>query len=578
MPPNVRLRSPFGGAPAGLPIRFPWRSVLLLAALSLLPRLWLSVTRAIDYDGYWHVFVAGQDRWENFIAGVWSNAHPPLFYLLLRGAMAFGRTELSFRLVSLLAGLGAVIAGARLAWRVGRNATVAVWAAAAFASCFAPVVLSCEVRSYMLALFFILVSFGGYLELLDGSESHRSARATAVFAGGACAAVCSHYFAFLYLLACLLLTAVVATVNPAVRARAWHRARSDRGSLAWWGALLALVGGLALVHAAYRAPRLNHLALYMFEPGGREPLTRFLARNLVAEFNLFSPLALATDAPSSAAVGLAAALALAGVWWLRKLRRADRVAALLPAGGFLTILLLITGASAAGRYPFGGAMRQQSILFPFLVLSASGLAAGVFSKLATVPRALCGIVLFLGLAVNSARQLPTYESYYPASFAEADRTLTRSFPETKLLYTDQFGVVAFFSRRFEWDWSYRLRVPGDPELLWYRIRRGRETLDVVEDRARWVARLDATPLYRSLRSALRVASSRCLVVYRLVPSEGAGFGADEPKERIERAARAAGLRLGREVQFGSNRLLEVCLPEPALPASVGRGGEPAAIP
>jgi 4-amino-4-deoxy-L-arabinose transferase-like glycosyltransferase len=184
VPPNVPPRSPFGGAPARRPIRFPCRGVILVAVLSLLPRLWISATRAIDYDGYWHVFVAGQDRWENFIAGVSSNAHPPLFYLFLRGAMAFGRTELSFRLVSLLAGVGAVIAGAGLAWRIGRNAMVAVWAAAAFASCFAPVVLSCEVRSYMLALFFILVSFGGCLELLDGSESHQPARSTASSWGG----------------------------------------------------------------------------------------------------------------------------------------------------------------------------------------------------------------------------------------------------------------------------------------------------------------------------------------------------------------------------------------------------------
>jgi hypothetical protein len=573
--PNFPPRSPLSGVSARRPNRFPWLSVLLLGVLSLLPRLWLSATRAIDYDGYWHVFVAGQDRWANFIAGVWSNAHPPLFYLLLRGVMAFGRAELSFRLVSLLAGLGAVIAGARLAWRMGRNAMVTAWAAAAFASCFAPVVLSIEVRSYMLALFFILVSFGGYLDLLDGSESRPPPRATAVFVGGAGAAVCAHYFALLYLLACLLLTAVVALVNPAVRARVAHRARSHRRMFVWSGAFLALVGGLALVHAAYRAPRLNHLTLYMFESDGRETLTRFLARNLLAEFNLFSPLALSTDTPV-AAVGLAAALALAAVWWLRRLRQADRVAALLPAGAFLTILLLIIGASIAGRYPFGGAMRQQSILFAFLVPSMSGLSAGLLSKLGTFARALCGMVLFLGLAVNSARQLPTYESYYPASFVEADRALSASFPGATLLYTDQFGVVAFFSRRFDWEWSYRMRVPGDPELLWYRLRRGRDTLDVVEDRTRWVARLDATPLlYRSLRSALRAASSRCLVLYRLVPPEVTGFGADEPQERIERAARAEGLALGREVRFGSNRLLEVCLPEPAPSASAGRGGEPA---
>jgi uncharacterized membrane protein len=165
---------------------------------------------------------------------VWSNAHPPLFYLLLRGALILGRTELLFRLVSLMAGLGAVIVGAWLTWRVGRSSTMAVWAAAALGFCLVPVALSCEVRSYMLALFFILVSFAGYLDLLDGPESKKPTLAMVLFAGGGCAAISSHYFAFLYLLACLLLTAVVVILNPAARRRVLNLVATNRRLFGWW--------------------------------------------------------------------------------------------------------------------------------------------------------------------------------------------------------------------------------------------------------------------------------------------------------------------------------------------------------
>jgi hypothetical protein len=251
------------------------------------------------------------------------------------------------------------------------------------------------------------------------------------------------------------------------------------------------------------------------------------------------------------------------------LRWSRRLTSLLPFGAFLTILGLIIGASLAARYPFGGEMRQQSILFPFLILSFGGLAASVLSRLSRIPATVCGALLVLGLAVNAARQLPKWATYYPASFAEADRVLANSFPGTRVMYTDQFGVVAFFSRHFDWRWSYVKRVAGSPELLLYRLKRGNATLDVFYDRTRWVARFDRTPLfYRSLRSALEASSSACLVVYRLVPAEGAGLGIDEPEESIERAARAIGLRLGRDVRFGSNRLVEVCR-GPRAPSASG---------
>ena len=52
--------------------------LVLIALISAVPRLLLGASQFIEYDGYWHVFIAQQDRWSNFWEDIRVNAHPPL--------------------------------------------------------------------------------------------------------------------------------------------------------------------------------------------------------------------------------------------------------------------------------------------------------------------------------------------------------------------------------------------------------------------------------------------------------------------------------------------------------------------
>ena len=71
--------------------------VLALTAGAL---VFLGSREFIGYDSYWHVFIARQDRWPNFWREVRDNAHPPLFYLMLRlSAYWLGPHMLVYRLV-----------------------------------------------------------------------------------------------------------------------------------------------------------------------------------------------------------------------------------------------------------------------------------------------------------------------------------------------------------------------------------------------------------------------------------------------------------------------------------------------
>jgi hypothetical protein len=59
--------------------KFPPGPILIFIALAAaLPRLLLGASQFIEYDGYWHVFIAQQDNWASFWADIYANAHPPL--------------------------------------------------------------------------------------------------------------------------------------------------------------------------------------------------------------------------------------------------------------------------------------------------------------------------------------------------------------------------------------------------------------------------------------------------------------------------------------------------------------------
>ena len=89
--------------------------LLLISLAAAAPRLYLGATQFIEYDGYWHVFIAMQDDWGRFWEEYQANFHPPLYYLLLKLSLWFGRSVLIYRAVSIIAGVAAVFAVGKIA-------------------------------------------------------------------------------------------------------------------------------------------------------------------------------------------------------------------------------------------------------------------------------------------------------------------------------------------------------------------------------------------------------------------------------------------------------------------------------
>src|SRR5260370_11368589 len=94
----------------------------------------LATRQYVGYDSFWHVFIARQESWRNFWREVQDNAHPPLFYLLLKAAFALlGNSLLVYRLWSIFGIAVSTVLLARLTCRLTRNAPLGIVAAAAFA-------------------------------------------------------------------------------------------------------------------------------------------------------------------------------------------------------------------------------------------------------------------------------------------------------------------------------------------------------------------------------------------------------------------------------------------------------------
>jgi 4-amino-4-deoxy-L-arabinose transferase-like glycosyltransferase len=160
----------------------PLNRVLLgIALLASLPRLYMAATQFIEYDGYWHVFIAMQDNWQQFQWEYQSNFHPPLFYLLLKLALLFGHNRMVYRAISLLTGVAAVFVIGKIAEKVSLRRETAVVAALGYGLALPAIIISCEVRSYMLSVFFVLVSFYYFLDMV-GRADDASGKSRVLFA------------------------------------------------------------------------------------------------------------------------------------------------------------------------------------------------------------------------------------------------------------------------------------------------------------------------------------------------------------------------------------------------------------
>lgn len=341
---------------------------LVLAALGMLARLRAADAPFLQPDEVLHVRIASAPSLSELYRESLTNAHPPLFYVLLRPWTSVAHSDWTLRLLP--AAFGTAFLWFAWLWAraaLGVPSGLIVLASLAFMP--AIVVLCSELRAYALLLLLIAAS----LWALDRAFAAESARWLWSSTALAALALATHYSAVPLLAG--------AGVYAAVRLRTERRRAPFVGA---WAAGQAALVALAAFFLATHVSRLRGGPLERevqetwlkesFYRGGGGAL-RFLASRTVSLFQyLFS------TRPGAV---IALVLFAGGVLWLAVRRRPVVVLLTLP-------IALVAAGGLLAAYPYGGT-RHDAVL-------ALGVYAGTGVGLAR----LTGERLWPALAVAGA--------------------------------------------------------------------------------------------------------------------------------------------------------------------------------
>ncbi len=483
--------------------------LLLISAAAAAPRIYLGATQYIEYDGYWHVFIAMQDRWENFAAEYQQNAHPPLYYLLLKLSLWFGHSRLVYRSISVLAGIVAVFLIGKIVEELALWRPAPAIAALAYGLALPSIIISTEVRSYMLCVCFVLASFYCFLDFVGGSQS---VKARAGFAAFAALAALSHYCASFYVLSCLVVAAVFgfASYRDGFRRRLGLEAAT----------FLPAIGIMAVTYYTHAGGHIGvaaHLTEFYFYPGGSESIAAFLGRTGRLLFNLFSPVSVATP-EQFAAVSAGLFMAAGGLLYLVRGGLPEGLRARATA---LTTILMLAGIIAGGllgQYPFGGELRQQFILFPFAVICGCVLLDRAASAIPLpgwrAVLAAAAVTLTVGVSVARFQEFPKVSAEIGAASAGRFREIS---PAPSAVYVDRYSLIVFFIDHHDWLWEGVGRDPMLPAVDTYKVSKGPAQFLVVRDNGRWRADLEDPVFYGDLASILRSQQLPSLTTFSIRP-------------------------------------------------------------
>jgi hypothetical protein len=483
-----------------------------IVAIALALRLYFALTHPIDYNAYWHVFIARNLTRE--YAGL---AHPPLFLLLLKLADAVSHSALAYQSVPLLSGLGVVVLTQRVLARLRVSFETAHLGALTMAVAQPAVILSCGVQSYMLAAFFILWSLLPYLDLIVPQPT-TGWRTRAAFAVLVSLGLLTEYYTAFYLLACVAAPALVALFRKTYRAALVHNvARRLAADVA---TLLppAAVGGLIYVLVARRwVQKFNTFPDFYYRPG-QETVAAFLIRNLWNLVNIFSPFTFWNPRTAACLVlGFVAAVFLVCV--RDRVSEASSSDRAMPAAILTSLLGIGMVMGLKGPYPFGGLMRQQFLYFLFAIPAGFVAFDRVLAGVGRIRlrRALAAAVALL-LTANLAWHARDFKNLGHLDFAVQARLFDRAFPDAAIVQIDQFNLIGFFMPHDDWSWRFVGREPGQPLVERYEITGDGKQLTLIAHRTVWNFDFHDVSLYPTLASALHPADPDCFTVFCVHPN------------------------------------------------------------
>jgi 4-amino-4-deoxy-L-arabinose transferase-like glycosyltransferase len=481
--------------------------LLLIALAGFAIRMHVGLKTFVSFDEWQHVFMASSPRWEDLSFELRTNAHPPLFFLLLKWIVRLGNTAL-YRAISIAAGVGSIVIAGLITRRLFESSLLQVACAAAFAFSADAISVSCEIRSYQLAVFFVLVAFLGWLSMLDEG----SLWAYAIFAVFLSLALLTHYSAAFFLGAAVVFSAIFARKT--------------------WALVVSLAIPCAVFAIEYfthagEQPMQGYLFDYYLDGTRNEAAGHFLLRNARNFFDLFSPIQVRGTGLALIAIALLTGLAVSTA-----IRSSKSRLSILFAGAIVIEIVL---AAMVDKYPFGGMLRHQYIAGPFLLIA-------LFAILDTIPAT--PIVSALAVTVSAINLALAWPSLilYPGVTLLADEynTWRATFPQAQGVYTDHWGVIGYMIHTSDQPRTLVRHVSDTPNVDQYQTPDG---VQIFYDKSDIVLNLSDPSAYRSFADCLRASGIHELTLFFYSPGEKPfARSAEEMENLVTQKAETQGLR------------------------------------
>jgi len=529
----------------GMSDRSFFRALLAIAAAGLIPLVAIGRSQFIGFDGWWHVFIATQDRLL-MLAGEWKGtAHPPLFYPILRLTAAISHSPLMLRAIGIVSGTVSSVAIGVVAGRIYRYKSSALLVSAAYTFAWSMIELNCDVRAYPLALVFVLLAFNALIDWTREPGGVQSASSIMRFGAWSLLAMLSEYYVIFFFAGCIGILLLRAVLRPAFRIQLFDSIRRDR--IRWLLSIVSVSAVFAtsfVFHMIVRPQDQAYLQSFVWHDDPAADPGSFLMTNFRNEVGFFTPFRL-DPALMLAVVALLALPALIYLVFVR--REARRDLAVYPPLLLAGIVVQLVVLSLADRYPFGGEFRHQSIVAPFAFLTAF-LLLDRLAGLTKSSLARNALFLSVGLLVASAFAFGWRD--YPWSSAplvDAEyRHFRALFPDARNIYGDNTSFIFYYSRNHNSKWTFEDRfLARDQRIIVYKVDDGTgHPVRLLHNKPRTWFELTDPETYQTMTDALRSAGVRSVVLYEVGRSWDAA-SAKVIENKIHVLAAAADLECGR---------------------------------
>jgi len=451
---------------------------MLLSALAL-QIYWASVW-VFGYDEAWNLYYSRIIPFKYSFTELQHNAHPPIHSLLLRPLIYFEYRDIWPRMVSIIPGILTIFFLFLTCRKLNFARPIPYLIVFVLAISHTYINISVSVRAYTLATLFTVVSFYFFIDIVRDIARVSTWRIS-VFVVSSVLAMWTEYVAVFAVASITASLFVLILVGSIPGKEVFQRVLKG-----WWQ-VLVLVIGTASIYKYFQWTKMpvemGHVSDHYFVEGGS--VTGFLKSGLASNLNYFTPIDPGEGLWLYLTISVLALLT--GYFIFRYLFiKKDPARSVV----ILTLLILTAILAMAGVfriYPFGGSMRHQFVLFPFILLMGAIFADELYLLLKKPwLKATLIVILVIGASLFSIQNFsgPPVEEYPPEPFFKKEFTeFKKVLKSGQGVYLDSFNHYAFFYLTRDRYWVFKTKIEND--VYFFDLKKNGEHLPVLSDKGIW---------------------------------------------------------------------------------------------